>query len=84
MSATFVYLAAGVEDSQMAISSTGLYLSASIGTLMGVSLASSVLQTSLRKALEHGLEGFANQKNVGSSCSYIVLLALHFHDFADR
>ncbi|MCJ1470008.1 hypothetical protein MMC07_008653 [Pseudocyphellaria aurata] len=80
MSTTFVYLAAGVEESQMAISSTGLYLSANLGTLMGVSLASSVLQTSLRKVLKHSLKDFADQTNVSSSCSYMILVALHFQE----
>lgn len=64
MSTTFVCLAAGVEESQMAIASTGLYLSVNIGTLMGTSLASSVLQTSLRKGLNQGLKDFPDQENV--------------------
>lgn len=64
LSTMFICLAAGVEESQMAIASTGLYLSANIGALMGASLASSVLQTSLRKGLDQGLQDFPDKANV--------------------
>lgn len=64
MSTTFVCLAAGVEETQMAIASTGLYLSANIGALMGASMASSVVQTSLRKGLEQGLKNFPAREQV--------------------
>ena len=64
MATTFVSIAAGVDESQMAIASTGLYLSVNIGSLIGASLASTVLQTSLRKELGQKLEGFSDQENV--------------------
>ena len=58
ISTTFVYLAAGVDDSQMAIASTGLYLSANIGTLVGASLTNNILQTTLKAGLEQKLRGW--------------------------
>lgn len=63
---TFVALAAGVPESQMAIASTGMYLSANIGVLVGASLASKVLQASLRSGLNVGLRGFPDQESVMS------------------
>ncbi|MCJ1262596.1 hypothetical protein MMC22_002466 [Lobaria immixta] len=72
MSTTFILLAAGVEESQMAIASTGLYQSANVGGLTGASLASSVLQGSLRKGLEKGLEDFPDRQNVRIFGSYTL------------
>ncbi|KAL8807167.1 MAG: hypothetical protein Q9182_000849 [Xanthomendoza sp. 2 TL-2023] len=57
LSTSFVYLAAGVGESQMAIASTGLYLSSNVGVLVGASLTSNILQTTLRRGLESGLDG---------------------------
>lgn len=74
MATTFVYLAAGVDESQMAIASTGLYLSANVGGLVGASLASNVLQSSLSSALNRGLKGIPDQRN--------VILSLFSHFFA--
>lgn len=64
MSTTFVCLAAGVKESDMAIASSSLYLSAGIGSVIGASLTSSVLQTSLRKGLEQGLRNFPDEQIV--------------------
>jgi hypothetical protein len=64
LATTFVALAAGTDDSKMAIASTGLYLSANIGSLVGASLASTVLQTSLRKALKEDLKGIADRDTI--------------------
>ena len=55
---TFVALAAGVDETQMAIAGTGLYLSANLGGLVGASLASKILQASLRTGLNAGLKDF--------------------------
>lgn len=62
MSTTFVCLAAGVEESEMAIASTGLYLSSNIGALIGSSMASSVVQTSLRKKLDQCFKDFSDRE----------------------
>ncbi|KAL8787430.1 MAG: hypothetical protein Q9213_002207 [Squamulea squamosa] len=56
LSTTFIYFAAGVDESQMAIASTGLYLSNNIGVLVGASLASNILQTSFKKGLSRRLK----------------------------
>lgn len=66
-SSLFVYLAAGVDESQMAIASTGLYLGQSIGALLGVSLASNVLFNVLRSGLERRLDGFQDKELVRQS-----------------
>lgn len=58
LSTTFIYLAAGVDDSQMAIAGTGLYLSANIGTLVGASLTNAILQTTLKASLQRELSGW--------------------------
>ena len=55
---TFVALAAGVDDTQMAIAGTGWYLSANLGAVVGASLASKILQASLRTGLNAGLKDF--------------------------
>lgn len=68
-SSLFVYLAAGVDESQMAIASTGLYLSQNIGALLGVSLASNVLFNGLRRGLKTRLEGFPDKDMVRHSFS---------------
>ena len=67
MATTFIGIAAGVEESKMAIASTGLYLSANVGCLVGASLASTILRTSLRNGLNQGLKGYANRESVSSS-----------------
>ena len=68
LSTTFVGLAAGIEEPQMAIASTGLYLSANIGTLVGASLASSILQTTLRQGLSDDLTKFRGWEMVCTVC----------------
>lgn len=61
---TFVALAAGVDDAQMAIASTGWYLSGNIGGLVGASLASNVLQASLKTGLDTGLKDVQDRQTV--------------------
>ncbi|KAI5196798.1 MFS general substrate transporter [Aureobasidium subglaciale] len=54
-SAVFVGLTAGVEKSQMAIATTGMYLSANISVVAGVSVASAIFQSALRSNLHRML-----------------------------
>ena len=61
---TFIGLAAGVEESQMAIASTGLFLCGSLGMLTGMSVASKIMQASLRKGLKRALVGFDGREVV--------------------
>ena len=64
MTTTFVALHAGVDETQMAIASTGLFLSANIGGLVGTSLASGVLQATLRTGLDTRLKEFQDRQTV--------------------
>jgi hypothetical protein len=64
LSASFIGLTAGVEPCQVAIASSGLYLSSNIGNVMGLSIGSAVLQTGLRKQLRIGLEGTDNREEL--------------------
>ncbi len=61
---TFVALAAGVDETQMAIAGTGLYLSVNLGGLVGAGLASKVQLAGLKSGLEVGLEGFRDRQLV--------------------
>ncbi|KAI5247374.1 MFS general substrate transporter [Aureobasidium subglaciale] len=54
-SAVFVGLTAGVEKSQMAIATTGMYLSANISMVVGVSVASAIFHSALRSNLHRML-----------------------------
>ncbi|CAF9927241.1 MAG: hypothetical protein HETSPECPRED_006524 [Heterodermia speciosa] len=56
-SAVFIALAAGVDETQMAISSTGYYLAGNIGALIGASVASNILVATLKSGLENALRG---------------------------
>ena len=64
LATTFVGLAAGIEKSDMAIASSGIYLSANVGSLVGMSLASTVLQTTLRSGLKERLKGSPDRDSV--------------------
>ena len=64
LSASFIALTAGVENSQMAIASSGLYLSSNLGMVTGLSLAASILQGTLRKQLRIALEGTKNREDI--------------------
>lgn len=63
-STAFIAIAAGVDDSQMAIASNGMYLSANIGSLVGASVASNILLTSLHRGLSQNLTGFEDWTTV--------------------
>jgi hypothetical protein len=64
LSASFIGLTAGVEPCQVAIASSGLYLSSNIGMVGGLSIAAAILQTSLRKNLRIALEGLDNREKI--------------------
>jgi Na+/glutamate symporter len=68
LSTSFISLTAGVEPCQVAIASSGLFLSANIGMVMGLSLAGAVLQSTLRKELRISLEGMEGREEV---CYYL-------------
>lgn len=56
-STTFVALAAGVGEHDLAIASSGLYLSGSVGAIAGLCSASAAFQSALRSALRKALIG---------------------------
>jgi hypothetical protein len=64
LSISFIILNAGVEPCQMAIASSGLYLSSNIGMVGGLSIAASIFQSTLRKSLSIGLEGVDGREAV--------------------
>ncbi|KAF2164435.1 hypothetical protein M409DRAFT_67928 [Zasmidium cellare ATCC 36951] len=59
-SSTFVGLAAGVAEEDIAVAASGLYLFMNIGAIAGASAGSAVWQTSLRAGLATALEGVKN------------------------
>ncbi|MCJ1236560.1 hypothetical protein MMC14_004541 [Varicellaria rhodocarpa] len=84
LATTFISLTAGVDESEMAIASTGLFLSANVGSLIGTSLASNVLRMSLRKGLDKRLRGFADRDSIinraSSDLHYVLTLDGHVRD----
>lgn len=84
LATTFVALAAGVDEARMAIASTDLYLSMNIGGLIGASLASNVLQASLRTGLDSGLKNVQDRptitKRALSDLEYVNGLSGHVRD----
>ena len=73
LATTFVALAAGVEEQQMAIASSGLYLCMNLGGVVGISLASNVFQATLRHGLGNGLKDFPHGREVRASASARVV-----------
>ncbi len=65
LSAMFVVLTAGIDHCEMAIGSSGLYLSSNVGMVAGISIASALLQSTLRKQLRISLEGRDGMNDVG-------------------
>lgn len=74
LSASFIALTASVDACQIAIASSGLYLSMNIGMVGGLSIAGAMLQSTLRKQLRISLEGFDDREQV----------CLAGHEFKDQ
>ncbi|KAL8819712.1 MAG: hypothetical protein Q9191_007671 [Dirinaria sp. TL-2023a] len=74
LATTFVAIAAGVDESQMAIASTGLYLSGNMGMLIGASLASNILLSTLRLGLEAELKGFPDRDIVRGNLQHEIAM----------
>ncbi|KAG4035758.1 hypothetical protein MFRU_001g05260 [Monilinia fructicola] len=64
LSATFIGLTAGVEQEELAIASSGLFLSANVGTVVGLSVAGSVMQWGLERGLKVALEGWEGSERI--------------------
>ncbi|ESZ91294.1 efflux pump antibiotic resistance protein [Sclerotinia borealis F-4128] len=71
LSATFIGLTAGVEQEELAIASSGLFLSANIGTVVGLTVAGSVMEGGLEKGLRVALEGWEGRERVGGLLSLV-------------
>src|ERR1700753_2250582 len=69
-SAVFVDLAASVEESEMAIASSGLYLSSNIGAVAGVTAASAVFSNSLKSKLEELLANLPHGHEVSNQLAW--------------
>jgi hypothetical protein len=66
LSAMFVALTTGIDHCEMAIGSSGLYLSSSVGMAAGISIVSALLQSALGKQLRISLEGFDRMQDVSA------------------
>ncbi|KAK6609499.1 major facilitator superfamily transporter [Botrytis cinerea] len=64
LSASFIGLTAGVEQEELAIATSGLFLSANIGCVVGVSAAGSVMEAGLEKGLRVALEGWEGRQKI--------------------
>ncbi|THV48021.1 hypothetical protein BGAL_0273g00160 [Botrytis galanthina] len=64
LSASFIGLTAGVEQEELAIATSGLFLSANIGCVVGVSGAGSVMEAGLEKGLRVALEGWEGSQKI--------------------
>lgn len=64
-SSLFVSLTAGVAEEDIAIASSGLYLSGNIGTVIGASASSAIYQAALRSGLGESLAGRGDMQEVG-------------------
>jgi hypothetical protein len=56
-SSAFVGLAAGVEEEDIAVTTSGMFLAFNVGGIAGVSGGSAVLQNVLRSSLGRALDG---------------------------
>lgn len=57
ISTSFIALTAAIEPCQVAVASSGLFLSSNIGQVMGLSVASAVLRSTLERGLRVALKG---------------------------
>jgi len=62
LSASFISLTAGVEPCQLAIASSGLYLSSNIGMVGGLSITTAIMQSTLTKQLRISLKGMDDRE----------------------
>ncbi|PQE23873.1 major facilitator superfamily transporter protein [Rutstroemia sp. NJR-2017a BBW] len=64
LSAFFVSLTSGVEPEEMAIASSGLYLSSNVGMLVGLSVADCIMRRGLDSGLRIALEGWHKDRGM--------------------
>lgn len=61
LSAAYIALTARLDSSKVAVSTSGFYLSLNLGSLVGVSVASLLIQSSVRQQLRETLRDFPNR-----------------------
>lgn len=64
ISATFIVLSVSLDKSELAIAGSGLYMTSSVGAILGLSTVAFVLQHALSKELSAVLNGFPNENEV--------------------
>ncbi|PQE28587.1 major facilitator superfamily transporter protein [Rutstroemia sp. NJR-2017a WRK4] len=72
LSAFFVSLTSGVEPEEMAIASSGLYLSSNVGMLVGLSVADCIMRRGLDTGLRIALEGWHKGGGMGMGRREII------------
>ena len=63
-STTFIHLAACLDDLEIAIAGTTLYLAQNVFVLVGIQLTTALLYSRLRTTLEPGLDGIKHKPKV--------------------
>ncbi|OCT54260.1 Vacuolar membrane amino acid uptake transporter fnx2 [Cladophialophora carrionii] len=63
-STTFIHLAANLDASKMAVAGTTLYLIQNLFLLIGIQLATAILQARLRIRLDEGLDGVKHKEKI--------------------
>lgn len=77
-SATFVALASGVTEDEIAIAGSGMYLSGGVGGLVGISASNAIFQGSFRAGLTKVLEGWDDKETVSIRESISNLMYFHY------
>ncbi|OCK73579.1 putative tetracycline-efflux transporter [Lepidopterella palustris CBS 459.81] len=88
LSASFIALTAGIEPCQMAIASSGLYLSSNVGTVGGLSIAAAIFHSTLEKSLRIALEGIDGREEIMdralADIEYVQSLKGHLGEIVTR
>jgi hypothetical protein len=63
-STTFIHLAASLDQSEIAIAGTALYLAQNLFVLVGIQLATALLHSRLYATLSRGLKGIKHKSKV--------------------
>ncbi|KAL6248669.1 hypothetical protein RBB50_004924 [Rhinocladiella similis] len=83
-STSFVHLAASLDQSEIAIAGTCLYLTQNIFMLVGIQGATAVLQPHLKASLERDLSGVENKAKIIKQVTSNIELIWHFPDYIKK
>jgi hypothetical protein len=67
--AGFIALTSSITTADMAVASSGYYLSSNIGTVFGMAATNAIFQTTLREDLEQRLAGYEAREKVCLNCA---------------